>query len=256
MGGRVTGGWRSSARLVGDWAAAGRDLVFPPSCAACRANLDRHEERLCERCRDLLSPGIADRCRRCSAPVGPHLDTALGCVHCRGEKWKLRRVFSLGPYAERLREACLRLKRPGSEPLAAALAEELYAARADEWARERYDLVVPVPHHWRHRLWRTQLVPVALARTLGRRLHLPVQMHLVRKAKFTPQQATLSATERRLNLRSAFAPIGGTRLLGGRILVVDDVLTTGTTADRVARVLLELGAESVDAAVIARGLGQ
>jgi predicted amidophosphoribosyltransferase len=249
-------GWRTSARVVGDWAAAGRDLVFPPCCAACRTNLDGHARRLCDGCRGALVPVIVDRCRRCSAPVGPHLDTASGCVHCRGEKWKLRRVFSLGPYAERLREACLRLKRPGSEPLAAALAEELFAAWEGEWADQRYDLVVPVPHHWRHRLWRTQQVPVTLARIVGRRLGLPVQMHLVRKVKFTPLQATLSATERRLNLRSAFAPIAGTRLVGGQILVVDDVLTTGTTADRVARVLLELGAESVDAAVIARGLGR
>jgi ComF family protein len=248
--------FRSSTRLARAWSVAGRDLFYPPACASCRRSLSAaSSSRLCESCRELLIPAIADRCLRCSAPVGPHLDTKAGCIHCADERWKFKRVISLGPYAEALRDACLRMKRPGAEPLAAALAEELAREWNERLANATYDLIVPVPHHWRQRLWRTQLVPVTLARTLSRSIDVPVSQHLVRKAKFTKLQSTLSATERRSNLRDAFRSVPGVRLNGGRVLIVDDILTTGTTADRVARVLLERGATSIDVAVIARGLG-
>lgn len=164
-------------------------------------------------------------------------------------------MYSLGAYADGLREACLRMKRPGTEPLAAALAEQLASLWETDFRTAPFDLIVPVPHHWSQRIWRAQLPPVTLARTLGRLFRVPVEHRIVRRAKLTPPQATLTAYERRSNLRDAFAAVRGVSLTGGRVLVVDDVLTTGTTADRVARVLLEAGAESVDAAVIARALG-
>jgi predicted amidophosphoribosyltransferase len=146
------------------------------------------------------------------------------------------------------------MKRPGTEPLAAALARELARQWRQPLAAASYDLIVPVPHHWRQRLWRTQLVPVTLARSLSAAINVPVHLHLVRKVKFTRLQSTLTLTERRANLRDAFRASSGIRMTGGRVLIVDDVLTTGTTADRVARALLELGAESVDAIVVARTL--
>ena len=247
---------RSSTRLARDWSAAGRDLFYPPACALCRRGLAASfDGRLCDSCQRMIIPVMANRCHRCSGPVGPHLDTTGGCVHCAGERWKFDRVFSLGPYADALRDACLRMKRPGTEPLAAALAEELVRAWRETLVAAKYDVIVPVPHHWRQRLWRTQLVPVTLARTLSSAIDVPVRLHLVRKAKFTKLQSTLSMTERRANLRDAFRAVPGVKLAGGRVLIVDDVLTTGTTSDQVARVLREMGATSIDVAVVARGLG-
>jgi len=165
-------------------------------------------------------------------------------------------VRSLGPYADALRDACLRMKGAGAEPLAAALAEELARTWGDVLASGRYNAVVPVPHHWRQKLGRAQLVPITMARRLAKYLRVPVHTDLVRKAKSTPRQSTLSTTARRSNLDHAFRPCSGVWLTGGRFLIVDDVLTTGTTADRVARVLRDLGADSIDVVVVARTLGQ
>ncbi|QDT52704.1 DNA utilization protein GntX [Caulifigura coniformis] len=148
------------------------------------------------------------------------------------------------------------MKRAGTDPLAAALAGELARTWGENLVSGQYHAIVPVPHHWRQRLGRTQLVPITMARRLSKHLRVPVHTDLVRKARLTAQQSTLSATARRSNLNNAFRPCSGIRLTGGRFLVVDDVLTTGTTADRVARVLRDLGAEAVDAIVVARGLGQ
>jgi predicted amidophosphoribosyltransferase len=248
--------FRSSTRLARTWSTAGRDLFYPPACASCRRGLPASfASRLCEDCRQLLVPVVAHRCQRCSAPVGPHLDTTSGCIHCAGERWKFDRVFSLGPYADALRDACLRMKRAGTEPLAAALGEELAGQWREALIGAKYELIVPVPHHWRQRVWRTQLVPVTLGRTLSQATGVPMSLHLVRKAKFTKQQSTLTVTERRANLRDAFRAVPGVRRTIARVLIVDDVLTTGTTSDRVARVLRELGASAIDVAVVARGLG-
>lgn len=255
MSGPTTTPRIAPTQFLRDLAAASRDVFYPPACASCRGAVNDREQRLCNPCRTAIIPHIAQRCARCSAPVGPHLDTSAGCIHCQDERWKLGRVYSLGVYSDNLREACLRIKQPASEPLVAALAEQLAATWHSQLQAAAYDLIIPVPHHWRQRLWRTQLPPITLARTLSRSLGVPLDHCIVRKTKFTPLQATLTAAERRSNLHDAFAPARGLHLSGGRILVVDDVLTTGTTADRVARVLLNLGAESVDAAVIARGLG-
>ncbi len=87
-------------------------------------------------------------------------------------------------------------------------------------------------------------------------MNLRCETGLVRKVRITPLQSTLTYAQRRENLRGAFAPVRGVRLAGGRVLLVDDVLTTGATADGVARTLRALGAEQVDVAVLARGLGR
>lgn len=148
------------------------------------------------------------------------------------------------------------MKHPGGEPLAAALAE-LFADKWRDVISERgIDLIVPVPHYWRQRVWRKHLPPVTLARFLSKALAIPYSLDVVTKVKNTPLQSSLPPSLRKTNLKDAFAAGCGLRLAGGRVLLVDDVLTTGATAHRVARVLRNLGAVAVDVAVVARALGR
>jgi ComF family protein len=240
--------------LLSSMTGALGDLIYPPECPWCHRTSDR-TARLCAMCRERILPNAQTHCRRCDAPVGPHLDTAAGCIHCRNESWRFERVYSIGPYQDAMRSACLSLKQRGRGPLVAAMAAELMDRWQSELTERRIDAIVPVPHHWWDRAIRPDLPPETLAHFIASRLGLPVQTGFVRKRRRTKAQASLSATDRRANLKGAFAPVGGVRLEGGRILLVDDVLTTGTTADRVTRVLRELGAESVVVAVVARGLG-
>jgi len=233
------------------------DFLFPPACAGCQRSLQNSLDAprfLCHDCRTAISPIIPHRCVRCSAPVGPHLDTTLGCYHCRDDKFAFERVFSLGVYNAQLRSAVLAAKQPGGDVLAAALAELLALREADTLRSLKINLIVPVPHHWTDRLLRRHLPPVSLATRLSRMLNAPWSPHILAKVRRTRPQTDLNHSERRNNLRGAFRLIGRPQLDGAGILLVDDVLTTGTTAHRAAALLKKAGA-TVSVAVIARGIG-
>jgi ComF family protein len=241
---------------IGKLARAAADFVFPPACLWCGREANPVATAgFCPDCETNISPPIAQRCARCSAPVGPFLTTVDGCIHCRTDTFSFRRAISLGPYDDQLRRACLRCKRPGHSALSAGLARLLCEREAQTLRAWNCDAIVPVPHFWVDRLRQTDHAADSVADQLGRFLLVPVERHILAKVKWTPKQLHLSASARRRNLQAAFRLAGAVRLDGLRILLADDILTTGTTAHRVSRVLLDAGAEQVCVAVLARGIG-
>jgi predicted amidophosphoribosyltransferase len=165
-------------------------------------------------------------------------------------------VIRLGVYENELREMCLAAKRPGGEELAAALGETLWAEEGLALLAAQAELVVPIPHHWSEALLGAPKVPETLSGVLSRRLRVRQVTPILAKVRRTSKQAGLPSGRRRINLRNAFcvprrfAPY----VTGRRILLVDDVLTTGATADEASRALLAAGAASVRVAVV-RSIG-
>lgn len=262
---------RTGTKVLEACARLGRDaadFVYLRRCLHCRGPLpeacDRFGKaqdtsagrRFCPDCFELLSCVIERACLRCGAPVGPYLDTSEGCRHCRKDTFHFDRVFSLGVYEGPLRECCTRAKQPSEEPLTAGLTELLFDAHANQVSKLRIDVVVPVPHHWTERIVRRRSPPETMSRVLARRLMVPEFVHILAKSRRTPAQSSLTPSRRRENLRNAFRIAGGARLDGLTILLADDILTTGTTADRAARVLKQAGASRVVVAVLARGIGK
>jgi len=253
------------------WRRFSRDaveFVYTRCCVRCREPLAAEEERFvpddgredrpprfCPACYELLCCAVERACLRCGAPVGPYLDTSRGCQHCRKDRFRFDRVFALGVYERGLRECCLRVKQPFEEPLTAGLTELLGDAHYDEWSAWGIDVVVPVPHYWTERISRSHLPTVTMTRVLARCLMVPQALHILAKSRRTPAQSSLTPARRRNNLRDAFRIIGGAKLDGLTVLLADDILTTGTTADRAARVLKKAGAKQVMVAVLARGIG-
>ena len=233
------------------------DFLYPPACAMCgrpRIAADSVPRLLCEACRCAVAPPLPHRCHRCSAPVGPYLDTTQGCIHCRSDRYAFERVVSLGAYGGSLRDAVLTVKQSRGEILATALAELLVLRDQEFFDSAKADVVVPVPHHWTDRVLSQHLPPETLAARIARLLKVPLSSHILAKVRRTPPQTALEPSERRNNLRGAFRLIGRPQLAGARVLLVDDVLTTGTTAHRAASLLKKAGA-TVNVAVLARGLG-
>jgi ComF family protein len=157
-------------------------------------------------------------------------------------------AFSYGVYEGGLRQLIQLLKYGGIRTLAGPLAEWLSAALP---RGQRFDFIAPMPIHWRRRWTRGFNQSELLARALSRRTGIPVR-DVVRKRKATPPQAGLTAPQRRANVASVFETRKREAVAGRRILLVDDVLTTGATASACARALKRAGAASVTVLTVAR----
>ena len=236
-------------------------FVFPPSCPMCQRDVELHERDdrsrliapvLCDQCSTDMQPAESGRCPRCGLPVGPFARTDAGCPNCRTLSLRFRRVIRAGLYDDTLRAACIRAKSPTQFPLAAALANWLWLRERDDFEAEPIDLVVAVPRHWTRQVAQPHHAAETIARVLARRLRKPHGRGLLRKIRWTPDQSDLSAAHRKQNLKDAFAVRSFRRLLAGQtVLLVDDILTTGTTANECSRALLNAGAAKVIVAVIA-----
>ncbi|GIT29178.1 MAG: hypothetical protein Ct9H300mP1_12240 [Planctomycetaceae bacterium] len=159
-------------------------------------------------------------------------------------------VERLGLYEGALREACIGGKSDGAEPWRRrwASGSGSVGVRLEPGL---WPLVVPVPQHWTKRIAVAHNQAETLAGVLGRCLRVPVGRHILRKARRTPDQSSLSATRRRANLGDSFCVWRRRRIDGVHVLLVDDVLTTGTTAHQAARTLRQGGADRVSVAVVA-----
>jgi ComF family protein len=165
------------------------------------------------------------------------------------------RVVRLGPYDGILREAILRLKNLAGEGLAEVLGG-LWAEHDTTRLRELgADVVIPIPLHWLRRWTRGYNQSEALAQPLAVGLHLPCRPGWLRRIRSTPQQTQQTPSHRKINVKGAFQGRPRTGLAGKTVLLVDDVMTTGSTASEAARALRQAGAARVVVAVLARASG-
>ncbi len=167
---------------------------------------------------------------------------------------KFDEVIALGGYDDAIRDAVLRMKRPNDDFLSAAMGELLALQRGDDLSQLKPDLVVPIPMYWTRRLRRGTNSPGILARRVARFCGAPFRRVLVRGRNTLPQ-AGLPPRQRWKNVRGAFRVRNSRRVCGRRILLIDDILTTGATCSEAADVLKRAGAAAVAVAVIARAQG-
>ncbi len=244
-------------KVIADWGEAGLNLLFPPRCANCEADLLRKEDDLllCGACTEALGPAEWNGCGKCGAMLPAHAPSENQCVHCRGQRLHFDTVLPLGHYRMHLRTAVLRMKRPAGEPLASALGELYLRRRLQSLTSLQLELVVPIPMHWTRRAVRGTNSPEILAGRIAKGLAIPVATNLMRRRRRTERQPHLGPNERFENVRGAFDLPSSYDLCGARVLVVDDVVTTGATASEAARVLKRGGASTVAVAVVARAEG-
>ncbi|HEV3418080.1 MAG TPA: ComF family protein [Pirellulales bacterium] len=244
----------SAARWLRCAAQTGAELVYPPRCAFCREEILGPADGilLCSPCRKSLTAGAHAACPRCALSIeGQATIPASTCTRCREADWKFGAAVRLGRYRDELREAILRMKRPSGEPLASAIGKLLSESRCDELVSWRAEVVLPIPMHWRRRLSRGANSPDLLAAVIARRLGIPAASALARR-RLTHPQNELPPEDRVENIRGAFRIKPSWDFSGARVLLVDDVMTTGATANEAAGVLRRGGASDVAIAVVAR----
>jgi ComF family protein len=228
------------------------DSMLPPRCINCRALVDR-ETALCADCWPLVEFLAPPVCACCGFPFeydpGP-ADTL--CAACTTRHPVFDRARAVLVYGETSRRLVLDFKHGDRTWPAPAFGRWLARAGAELVAGA--DLAVPVPLH-RSRLYARRYNQAAMmALALGREAGLAVQPELLTRRRPTPSQGRLSPSARRRNVRGAFAVRTGYADLaeGARILLIDDVLTTGATVEECARTLVRAGAAAVDVLTLAR----
>jgi ComF family protein len=186
----------------------------------------------------------------CHAPFANEypLDEQGRCSLCRQGLNGFDAAYAFGFYEDELRALIQLFKYGKVQPLARMFGDLLAQALPRE---RRFDMVVPMPMHWRRRWQRGFNQADLLAREIGRRTGLPVR-NIARRKRATAQQAGLTSAKRRANVSGAFEIRKSERVKGRCILLIDDVLTTGATAGACARALKAAGASSVSILTVAR----
>jgi ComF family protein len=233
--------------------AAGRllDLIYPPQCLACRTVVDR-QGMLCPDCWSALVFVTPPHCARCGLPFEYDIGDGALCGACLAREPVYQRARAALVYDDASRPLILSFKH--GDRLHAAAPYAAFLARAGAALIGDADVIVPVPLHWRRLFRRRYNQSAILAQRLGQQCGKPVLVDALRRVRPTPSQGGLSRDGRLRNVRGAFqARLGATpRLAQARILLIDDVLTTGATVEACARALLRAGAASVDVLVLAR----
>lgn len=220
-------------------------LAFPPRCLLCGAATEGVKV-LCERCAAELPSLEGVRCRRCQEALN---DIRLDLCHsCGTRAWEFDLARSLGSYKGAWGNLVRALKFDGERAVAQLLCTRLAAYLTDEEPFEKIDVVTYVPMSRSDRRKRGFNQAHLLAQGIGRRIGIPAH-RLLEKVRKTPPQAALLAHERRKNLRGAFRLIRSGK---GRVLLVDDIYTTGSTVEECARTLKGGGYEAVYVLTVAR----
>lgn len=222
------------------------DLIYAPLCSACDAPGTRG---LCAVCTHSLYP-IDSACPRCAEPIaGPE---SITCRRCRKRPPPFVAALSPYRYGGELARALRRLKYQRRADLARDLAP-LFAP-AIHASAALADVAIPVPLHWRRRARRGFNQAADLLAFAGRGLAIPIDQLSLRRVRSTASQSGLSRRERSTNVAAAFAVVRRRhrRIRGRRVLLFDDVMTTGATMAACTRALLDAGATEVIALAAAR----
>jgi ComF family protein len=217
------------------------DFLFPPRCGGCQVE----GSLWCEACRAAIQPIEPPWCEKCGEPFV----TDRLCANCRAHPLVIEKIRSVAVFDGVLRQAIHHFKY---ERLA-ALAEPFGEMLAVYWLKEQLaaDWLIPVPLHPSRERDRGYNQSELLARQLARRVDVPVSGKGLRRTRATAVQMTLNAAQRRANVAGAFDCVEG-RVRGARVVIIDDVGTTGATLDACAQAVLKAGAVSVMGLTLAR----
>jgi ComF family protein len=245
-----------SGALALTWLDPLLDLVFPAICPVCRKRSDDPRHRpFCVACWAELPRLVGPGCATCGTPY-PGLGGDLVCGECRqAPAPPYAFVRAVAEYRGGMRDAIHALKygrrAAVGAPLGALLAE-VGAARLPGPPAAVADALVPVPLHPTRRRERGFNQAELLADVCAAAWSVPALGGAMRRQRPTPPQAGLDGPARRRNVIGAFTVVRPGEVVGRRLILVDDVLTTGATAGAAARALLDAGARAVGVLVLAR----
>ncbi len=240
---------------IKSWLNAGLAMVYPEVCQLCGAGRATPPEGfVCAGCRAKVRFVERPFCERCGRPYPGEITVQFECPNCREHELHFAHARSAVVACERMLEVIHRYKYKREMWFEPFLADLLMGVARRELANEEWDCIVPVPLYPTKQREREFNQAERLAGHLNAATGIPVNTRLIRRVRPTCTQTVLSRAEREENVRNAFAMRGGRRLNGERIVLLDDVLTTGATTSACAKVLRGAGAGEVCVWTVARGV--
>lgn len=243
---------------LASWLEAALGFLYPPVCQLCgKHRAGPGEGYVCGACWN-RSGGVRfirpPFCERCGLPFAGAVTTSFECSNCRGLELDFTSARAAVVASEVVLEVVHRYKYDRAlwfEPFLAGL---LVREARPVLAAGAWDAIVPVPLYPLKQREREFNQSTRLAARLSRATDIPLRTRWVRRTRPTRTQTLLTRAERAANMRNAFAPTPGTRIKGARVVLVDDVLTTGATTSSCARALRAAGAAEVCVWTVARGV--
>ena len=237
------------------WLNAGLGLLYPEVCQLCgEGRATPAEGYVCGGCRAKARFIQEPFCQRCGRPYEGDITTRFECANCREMEWHFQSARSAVIARDPVLEVIHRYKYQRALWFEPFLADLLIRAAGPVLGQQKPSMIVPVPLHPTKQREREFNQAERLARRLGAATQIPVNKRLLRRVVPTRTQTQLSRQERLANVRNAFAMRRGQRLNGERLVLVDDVFTTGATTSACARVLTAAGAGEVCVWTVARGV--
>lgn len=239
------------------WCRQAVRFILPAECLSCRRNLGADPiPFFCTDCWQTIHPLRQPSCARCDQPFVSTAATSYSpghlCQSCQERPPAFERAWTLYPYLSPLQEAICAFKYRGKSRLGAPLARLMVHALPPALD---VDLIIPVPLHPSRLRAREFNQSLLLADQISRHLARPVAATSLVRVLATDPQTTLSRHERLRNLRQAFAVRAAEQIVDRRVLLIDDVYTTGTTLNECAKTLRKAGSGPVYAITLARTVG-
>ena len=227
------------------------DGVLPPRCLSCGATVGE-PDTLCSQCWAATTFFAPPWCAVCGLPFEVPMGPDAVCADCARDRASWDRARAVLRYDKNSRRLVLALKHADHTHLAIALGRWMQRTGGD--VLDGADLVIPVPLHWTRLFARRYNQAALLAHAIRAAGGPPVAADWLVRRRRTPSQGRLGALARARNVRAAFALRRGRSVRGKRVVLVDDVLTTGATVEECARVLRRNGAAWVGVLTLARAL--
>lgn len=227
------------------------NLFFPPRCAACGAAVD-HAHTLCSACFESLHIITQPACACCGFPFAHPMGEEALCGACLEKPPPYQKGWAVLRYDDAATQLVSRLKYSDKTHLAPFLGTLM--VRHGHPVLEGAELLIPVPLHWRRMVTRRYNQSLLLAREIARASHISLLPGAMRRTRHTPPQASLTRSERLDNVRGAFAvqeqhkPI----IAGKKLVLIDDVMTTGATIHACCKTLKQAGAKEMRVLTLAR----
>lgn len=219
-------------------------LIYPNTCGFCDKILENGF--ICDECQKLILP-VGNTCDICGREIENISNRCLNCLHKKAYYSKLIYIYK---YKDIIRKKIIAFKFNNKTYLCRCFAENI--VRKLVKLEEKFDIIIPVPIHWKRLRKRGYNQSYLVAKEVSKKLKVNLENKVLMKKKNTAPQSSLKRKERKSNTSSAYSVQKKEKIIGKKILLIDDIFTTGATVNECSKELKYAGAKEIIVVTIAR----